>query len=72
MAKEDPNLALAGLRIEIEKLLKLAERRNIEVRSRGIDPLFRKPFVLTTLPRGVGVPHRFFSPLVIRHSPLPS
>jgi hypothetical protein len=42
LAEEDPNLALAGLRIEIEKrLLKLAERHNIDVRSRGIGALLR-------------------------------
>jgi hypothetical protein len=42
IAEQDPNLALAGLRIEIEKrLLKLAERRNIEVRNQGVGQLLR-------------------------------
>lgn len=40
IAEEDPNLALAGLRIEIEKrLVKLSESRNVEVRSRGVGQL---------------------------------
>lgn len=38
----DPNLALAGLRIEIEKrLVTLAQKRGIEVRGRGIGQLLR-------------------------------
>ena len=42
IANEDPNLALAGLRIEIEKrLVALAERRGIETRSRGVGQLLR-------------------------------
>jgi hypothetical protein len=42
LADEDPNLALAGLRIEIEKrLVALAERHGIEVRGRGLGQLLR-------------------------------
>jgi hypothetical protein len=41
-AQEDPNLALAGLRIEIEKrLVALAEKKGIEVRGRGLGQLLR-------------------------------
>ena len=40
LADEDPNLALAGLRIEIEKrLVALAEKNGIEVRKRGLGQL---------------------------------
>jgi hypothetical protein len=42
LADEDPNLALAGLRIEIEKrLVALAEKHGIEVRGRGVGQLLR-------------------------------
>lgn len=42
VVEEDPNLALAGLRIEIEKrLVRLAESRHIEFRNRGIAALLR-------------------------------
>ncbi len=42
VAEEDPNLALAGLRIEIEKrLVALAERSGIDAGNRGIGPLLR-------------------------------
>jgi hypothetical protein len=42
MAETDPNLALAGLRIEIEKrLVNLAQKHNINVRSRGVGQLLR-------------------------------
>jgi len=42
LADEDPNLALAGLRIEIEKrLVALAEKHGIEVRGRGLGQLLR-------------------------------
>src|SRR5712691_10711441 len=42
VAEEDPNLALAGLRIEIEKrLVKLADKHGIESRSRGLGQLLR-------------------------------
>ena len=42
VAEQDPNLALAGLRIEIEKrLVALAEKHGIEVQSRGIGQLLR-------------------------------
>lgn len=42
IAAEDPNLALAGLRIEIEKrLVALAEKNGVEVRSRGLSQLLR-------------------------------
>jgi len=42
IVEEDPNLALAGLRIEIEKrLVKLAESRHIEFRNRGLGQLLR-------------------------------
>ncbi len=42
VAEQDPNLALAGLRIEIEKrLVALAEKRGIEVRGRGLGQLLR-------------------------------
>ena len=42
VAETDPNLALAGLRIEIEKrLVALAEKRGINVRGRGIAQLLR-------------------------------
>jgi hypothetical protein len=41
-ADADPNLALAGLRIEIEKrLVAIAEASGIEVRNRGIGQLLR-------------------------------
>ena len=40
MAEHDPNLALAGLRIEIERrLARLAERQKIQIRSRGLGQL---------------------------------
>ena len=39
---EDPNLALTGLRIEIESRLKnLAERHDIKVKGQGVNPLTR-------------------------------
>jgi len=42
VAEQDPNLALAGLRIEIEKrLVTLAEKHGIDVRGRGIGQLLR-------------------------------
>jgi hypothetical protein len=42
VAETDPNLALAGLRIEIEKrLITLAEKRGIEIRGRGIGQLLQ-------------------------------
>ena len=42
IVETDPNLALAGLRIEIEKrLVTLAEKRGIEFRGRGIGQLLR-------------------------------
>jgi hypothetical protein len=42
VAEEDPNLALAGLRIEIEKrLVSLAEKRGIDSRNRGVGYLLR-------------------------------
>jgi len=42
LAETDPNLALAGLRIEIEKrLVTLGEKRGLVVRSRGISQLLR-------------------------------
>jgi hypothetical protein len=42
VADEDPNLALAGLRIEIEnRLVKLAESRDIEVRRSSVGSLMR-------------------------------
>jgi hypothetical protein len=42
VAEADPNLALAGLRIEIErKLVALCEKHEISVRSRGMGSLLR-------------------------------
>jgi hypothetical protein len=42
VAEQDPNLALAGLRIEIEKrLVALAEKRGIETRGHGLGQLLR-------------------------------
>lgn len=42
VAEQDPNLALAGLRIEIEKrLVALAEKHGIGVRGRGLGQLLR-------------------------------
>jgi len=42
MAESDPNLALAGLRIEIEKrLFALLQKRGLTVRSRGIGQMLR-------------------------------
>lgn len=42
LAESDPNLALAGLRIEIEKRLNtLAEKHGIEPRGRGLGQLLR-------------------------------
>lgn len=42
VAEEDPKLALAGLRIEIEKRLKnIAEIKKISTYNKGISPLFR-------------------------------
>lgn len=42
IAERDPNLALAGLRIELEKrLVRLAEIKGLEVRSYGIGQLLR-------------------------------
>ncbi len=42
IANDDPNLALAGLRIEIEKrLMDLAESNNISVKRQGIGGLMR-------------------------------
>lgn len=43
VADRDPNLALAGLRIEIErKLLRLSDQHQIPLRSRGISQLLRE------------------------------
>jgi hypothetical protein len=43
VADRDPNLALAGLRIEIERrLLRLAEQHDIPLRSRGIGNILRE------------------------------
>jgi len=43
VAEEDPNLALAGLRIELEKRLReLAEARGLEVRRGGVGTLLRQ------------------------------
>jgi len=43
LTDEDPNLALAGLRIEIEKrLVALAEKHGVEVRGRGLKLLLRQ------------------------------
>jgi len=43
IAQEDPNLALAGLRIEIEKrLVALAEKHGLPVRARGLGQLLRQ------------------------------
>ena len=43
VADRDPNLALAGLRIEIERrLLRLAEQHQIPLRSRGIGTILRE------------------------------
>src|SRR5262249_16935481 len=43
IAQEDPNLALAGLRIEIEKrLVSLAEKHGLQVRGRGLGQLLRQ------------------------------
>jgi hypothetical protein len=43
VADRDPNLALAGLRIEIERrLLRLAEQHQIPLRSRGIGSILRE------------------------------
>lgn len=42
VAEMDPNLALAGLRIEIERrLVALCEKRQVAVRSRGVSQLLR-------------------------------
>ncbi len=42
IAERDPNLALAGLRIELEKrLVRLAQSKGLEVRSYGIGQLLR-------------------------------
>lgn len=42
IAEEDANLALAGLRIEIEKrLVSLAEQSGIDIRNRGLGQLLR-------------------------------
>ena len=42
IAEQDPNLALAGLRIELEKrLVRLAQSKGLEVRSYGIGQLLR-------------------------------
>ena len=42
VAQDDPNLALAGLRIEIEKrLIGIAKRNNLDVRNCGIGQLLR-------------------------------
>lgn len=42
VAESDPNLALAGLRIEIERrLLALCEKHQIQVRSKGVGQLLR-------------------------------
>lgn len=57
VADRDPNLALAGLRIEIERrLLRLAEQHQIPLRSRGIGSILReldKRGVLTSEQRSV-------------------
>lgn len=57
VADRDPNLALAGLRIEIERrLLRLAEQHQVPLRSRGISTILReldKRGVLTTEQRSV-------------------
>ena len=43
VADEDPNLALAGLRIEIEKkLMNLADAAGIKLRRRGVGALIRE------------------------------
>lgn len=43
IAEEDPNLALAGLRIEIEKRLRsIAERQGLDTRRAGIGQLLRQ------------------------------
>lgn len=42
IANEDPNLALAGLRIEIEKRLQwIAESKNINTKNKGVGGLMR-------------------------------
>ncbi len=42
VAEQDPNLALAGLRIEIERrLVALAQKQGIEVKGRGLGQLLR-------------------------------
>lgn len=42
VANSDPNLALAGLRIEIERrLVTLCEKNDIQVRSRGVGQMLR-------------------------------
>lgn len=42
IVQEDPNLALAGLRMEIEKrLVELAEKSGVETQSRGVGQLLR-------------------------------
>ena len=42
IAHDDPNLALAGLRIEIEKrLLSIAESKNIKTKNKGVGGLMR-------------------------------
>jgi len=42
VAEHDPNLALAGLRIEIEKrLIALAEKKGVDVQGRGLGQLLR-------------------------------
>jgi len=42
VAKQDPNLALAGLRIEIEmRLNEIAKRRDISSRNKGVGQLLR-------------------------------
>ena len=42
IAESDPNLALAGLRIEIERrLLTLCEKHRIQIRSKGVGQLLR-------------------------------
>ena len=57
VADEDPNLALAGLRIEIERrLVQLAESRGLEVRRAGVGGLLKilsEKDVLTSNERGV-------------------
>jgi hypothetical protein len=43
VVEDDPNLALAGLRIEIERrLVKVAEQRGIDARPRGLGQLLRE------------------------------